>query len=176
MVNVITSTCGFTTFRSPATTIDTITTGPQRSIHGAMLHPQLSRLPGAEVTACGFLSGGATIHQSSEGGRTKNTVELHGMEDAAAICLSFRDNGSVDPLWSAIFDSKANGTVMYKLDSFVANSKTLADGTKLGFLIYDLAFDEDGHITKAGSAMIWPPEWVPRDPDNDGKRTVVYHD
>jgi len=137
-----------------------------------MSHPQLSRLPGAEVTACGSLSGGATIHRVSEGGRTKNTVELHGKEEASAVHLSFNDNGSVDPLWSAMFNSKAEGKPFYKLNTFVANSKTLNDGKKLGFLIYDLERGEDGHVTKAGSAMIWPPEWVPKDRDDDGKRTL----
>ena len=117
----------------------------------------------------------ATIHRTSEGGRTKNTVELHGKEEASAVHLSFNDNGSVDPLWSAMFNSKAEGKPFYKLNTFVANSKTLNDGKKLGFLIWDLERDEDGNVTKAGSAMIWPPEWAPKDPDNDGKRIFVYY-
>ena len=175
MVNDLTSTSGYSVFRAPTTTNTDTTVVVPTSIHGAMLYSQLSRLPGAEVTACGFLSDGATIHRSSEGGRTKNTVELHGKEESSAVHLSFNDDGSVDPLWSAMFNSKAEGKPFYKLNTFVANSKTLNDGKKLGFLIWDLERDEDGHITKAGSAMIWPPEWVPKDPDNDGKRTFVYY-
>lgn len=96
MVNDLTSTSGYTVFRAPTTTDDDTAITTPTSIHGAMLLPQLSRLPGAEVTACGSFSGGATIHRKSEGGRTKNTVELHGKEEASAVHLSFNEDGSVD--------------------------------------------------------------------------------
>lgn len=75
-----------------------------------------------------------------------------------------------------MFNSKAEGKPFHKLNTFLARSKTLNDGKKLGFLSWDLERDEDGQITKAGSTMIWPPEWVPKDPENDGKRTFVYYD